>query len=95
MKKTTEQKRYERALFQYKLALRFPFLKKLLKVQYGFCHHFYIRDSWDFIIHLPVLKSLEPKSYPTHWFIPGDLKPRIELLEKAIEICKTNKKIEL
>ena len=89
MRNTKELKRYKIALIKYKLALKLPILKYWFNANEGFCHHF----NGSIYLKLPTLYSLRPEVrgwYDSYWFKPGDLKPRIELLEKAIELCKKN-----
>ena len=84
----TQQKRlslYKSALWQYKLSLRFPFLKSILLTNYGFCLHF---RSIGFIDELEELWSLRPESL--YWFSPGEIEPRVKLLEQAIKMCYGN-----
>lgn len=86
-----ELKRYKSALWKYKLCLYLPFLKFFLYTDFGFCAHFNSYKNMRY--ELPTLYSLKPEDEiisplrTYYWFKKGDLKPRIELLEKAIEKC--------
>jgi hypothetical protein len=87
-----ELKRYKSALWKYKLCLYLPFLKPFLYTNIGFCFHF---DSYNSMKYdLPILYNLKPPAddIQEYWFSKGHLKPRIKLLEKAIEICEQQNK---
>ena len=90
-------KKYKKALRAYKLYRRFPFLKSILDTDYGFCNYFNATNTPYIKRHLPELYQYKPYDYMTlyvggFWFNVGEIEPRIELLEKAID-C-TTKKIE-
>lgn len=80
---------YEKALKDYKNNL-WKFHRDH-KVSSGFCYYF-MGYNLHVKTHLPILFNLgngykyRKNSY--FWFRPGKLRPRIKLLEKAIEICK-------
>ena len=68
---------------------------------FGLCRYFFYRFNMEnkesnygskwFPSCFPILYSLNPKT-DIYWFEMGHLSPRIELLEKAIEILKNKEK---
>lgn len=87
---------YKKALKDYERAGKwYGFLFKT-ETHQGFCWYF----AWKhritlqgglFKSRLPELYQQRPKKYYDFWFRQGDLKPRIECLEKAIKMIKTPK----
>lgn len=89
MKIEKELKLYKKALRDYRLSKVFG--KCWFDTYAGFCAYFRYKydDIWD-IDNLTILRSLRPASSLgcMYWFKCGELQPRIELLKKAILICK-------
>jgi hypothetical protein len=95
----TELQYYQQALIDFTK----PIYDKP-RTNVGFCIYFYdispikiniendeIADSdiHKFSHHFPVLFSLRPKPYNFYWFKADNREDRIKLLEKAIQICKS------
>ena len=72
-------------------------LKQAFNTKYGFCWYLYkSTNNKYFIEDLIELNKLQPinKYNNIYWFKEGELKPRIELLKKAISDTKMHIEIE-
>ena len=92
-----ELKIYKKALLHYQLS-NFPLIGIIFKnlvfeTCRGFCWYF---ENYNLEKDLPILWQLKPnlKCPYGYWYKPGLLKPRIELLKKAISDTKMHIEIE-
>lgn len=95
---------YKKMLRDYKIARFFNFffwyyldIKETTNTHHGFCWYIYkLSDDEFFLEDLIELDKLSPKPRPFagYWFKGGELKPRIELLKKAISDTKMHIEIE-
>lgn len=84
---------YEKALVDYRSSLGKDFEYKRQKATMaGFCAYFKYTHNLDVYLtmeqDLPELYAYKPHDANYSWFICGAIKPRIELLKKAIELVK-------
>lgn len=96
---------YQKMLRDYKIAKFFNFffwyyldIKETTNTHHGFCWYIYkLSDDEFFLQDLIELNKLRPTITQynlVYWFKEGDLKPRIELLKKAISDTKMHIEIE-
>jgi hypothetical protein len=81
---------YKRSKFQ--MYLDRVFYRRIpLYLKYGFCGYFGLVHKTN-LGSLPELKEarglLGPPKRGSYWYKPGDLEPRIKVLELVIKICK-------
>lgn len=91
-----EINRYRLALIQYQLSRVLP--KWIFCTDKGLCFHFNAYGFRSIKYNLPILWNLQPEDdvwIYGYWFKVGELKPRIELLRKAIKIAKEKEKENL
>ncbi len=85
---------YTIALEDYKKTLWLPFMKSFYFLNSGFCYYFRKKFNIGFTsYHFKILHDLKPDNKLLFWFKEGRLRPRIKLLEEALQI--TNTQIEL
>lgn len=95
LSKEEQLKCYEQALKTYKENLwKSSFINRDCRVSTGFCKYFantyatsYVKEKFPILFNLR--NGYKYKKNNNYWFRPGKLRPRIKLLERAIEICKS------
>lgn len=94
--KNQELQRLNSALIQYNICLIFPFMKIFLKCNFGLCAHFNYKLPEE-LKKLSIKRENRPicihGHYPDYWFKKGLLKPRIELIKKAINNINNHESI--
>jgi len=100
-------KLYRTALCHYWLSFFFPFLKKRLRTDRGFCKYFIVikgvspvsgAEEWcGYVMPTLFLELIgnHPSYDSAYWFKPGASWPRILWLYKAIARTKASMKVEL
>jgi len=89
MKKQDRIAMYKMALRDYTICKYLPFLKSFYRTEDGLCYYFIkLSINWQ----LPELKEAYYEIYKhwpyAWWFKIGEIKPRIEILKKAIELAE-------
>lgn len=100
MTKIERLKIYKKMLRDYRIS-NIPIIGKYFREKFytysGFCVYIYknINSNWSIKAFIELYKLKPRYMYDTvYWFKEGDLKPRIELLKKAISDTKMHIEIE-